>query len=111
MSQKWARDHSQLSDIAMNDQQLERNLISVGKECFVTYFEQFSNSQLSNRDVAEQIQIDRGYTWKSCRSRTSHARSIITEGRARDALENIRDSERVRDQRVRDKAALLAASL
>ena len=95
----------------MNDTQLERNLKSVGKECFVTYFEQFHNSQLSNQEVAEQIQGDRGYTWKSCRSRTSHARSIIREGRARDALENIRDSEGVRDQRIRDKAAILAASL
>ena len=95
----------------MNDNQLRRNLTSVGKECLVTYFEQFNNPQLSNQDIAEQIQKDRGYTWKSCQSRTSHARSIIREGRARDALENISDSGRVRDQRIRDKAALLAASL
>ena len=94
----------------MNDSQLKRNLISVGKECFVTYFEQFSNSQLSNQDISIQIQEDRGYTWKSCQSRTSHARSIVREGRARDALEDIRDSERL-DQRIRDKAAVLAASL
>ena len=80
----------------MNDCQLERNLISVGKECFVTYFELFDNSQLSNQEVSKQIQTDRGYTWKSCLSRTSHARSIIRAGRARDALEKIIDSNRVR---------------
>ena len=95
----------------MNDQQLERNLISVGKECFVTYFEQFHDTQLSNQDIAIQIQEDRGYTWKSCQSRTSHARSIIRAGRARDALEKIRDSERVRDQRIRDRASSIAASM
>ena len=95
----------------MDDNQLERNLISVGKECFVTYFEQFDNCELSNQDIARRIQEDRGYTWKSCQSRTGHARSIIRAGRKRDALEKIRDSERVRDQRIRDRAASIAASL
>ena len=93
----------QLEDIGMNDNQLERNLRSVGKECFVTYFKQFNNLLLSNQDIAEHIHQDRGYTWKACQSRTSHARSIIREGQARDALENISASDRVRDQRIRDK--------
>ena len=95
----------------MNDTQLDRNLRSVGKECFVTYFEKFSDRMLSNQEIAERIQEERGYTWKACQSRTSHARSIIREGRARDALEIIRDSGGVRDQRIRNKAARLVASL
>ena len=95
----------------MNDDQLKRNLNSGGKECFVTYFDLFNNAQLSNQDIAEQIRQDRGYTWKSCQSRTSHARSIIREGRAKDALERISASDRVQDRRIRDKAALLAAAL
>ena len=95
----------------MNDSQLQRNLDSVGKECFVTYYELFNNPLLANQDIAEKIRQDRGYTWKSCQSRTSHARSIIREGRARDALERISASDRVRDWRIRDKAALLAAAL
>ena len=96
----------------MNDSQLKRNLISVGKECFVDYFEQFNDLRLSNREMAEQIQEDRShYSWKSCLSRAGHARSIIRHERARDALENIRDSEGVRDQCTRDRAAFLAASL
>ena len=37
-------------------------------------------------DVVAQIKEDRDYTDKSCRSRTSHARSIIKAGRALDAL-------------------------
>ena len=95
----------------MDDRQLERNLRSVGKECFVAYFDQFKNQQLSNQDIASLIQEKQGYTWKSCLSRTSHARSIIRKGRAKDALENIRDSDGVREQLIRDKAARLAASL
>ena len=95
----------------MNDSQLKRNLTSVGQECFIAYFEQFNDHRLSNREIAEQIQKERSnYTWKSCLSRTSHARSIIRYGRARDALESIRDSKGVRDQLTRDRAAFLAAS-
>ena len=104
-------DDSPLENLGMNDNQLERNLRSVGKECFVTYFKQFNNPLLSNQDIAEQICEDRGYTWKACQSRTSHARSIIRGGRAWDALENISASERVGDRRIRDKAVLLATAL
>lgn len=77
----------------MNDEQLDRNLRSIGKECFVTFFNEFYDCSLSNEDVAIQIKEERGhYTDKSCRSRTSHARSIIKAGRALDALDVIRSS-------------------
>ena len=92
----------------MNDHQLDRHLQSIGKECFVAYFNQFSNPQLTNQEIAASMEKERGYTWKACQSRTSGARSIIKAGRAKDALEMIRDSEGVRDQRIRDKAARLA---
>ena len=92
----------------MNDYQLDRNLRSIGKECFVAYFELFNSSQLTNQEIADLMGKERGYAWAACQSRTSHARSIIREGRAKDALEIIRDSEGVRDQRIRDKAARLA---
>ena len=92
----------------MDDYQLDRNLRSIGKECFIAYFNQFSNPQLTNQEIAELMKKERGYTSKACQSRTSHARSIIRAGRAKDAMEIIRDSERVRDQRIRDRAARLA---
>ena len=92
----------------MNDHQLDRHLQSIGKECFIAYFNQFSNPQLTNWEIAELIERERGYTWKTCQSRTSGARSIIKAGRAKDAMEIIRDSEGVRDQRIRDRAARLA---
>ena len=95
----------------MNDYQLERNLRSVGKEIFVAYFEQFNDPQVTNKAVASLLFDECSFTWKSCQSRTSHARSIIREGRAIDALENIRDSEGVRDPATKDKATSLLNSL
>ena len=70
----------------MNGQQLDRNLRSIGREVFVTYFKVFYDRSKSKEEIAEQIEEERGYTAKSCRSRTSHARSIIGAGRAVDAL-------------------------
>ena len=71
----------------MDDQQLDRTLISVGKEVFVTYFKEFCDSSRSNKNVAQQLKNERKcYTDKSFRSRTSHARMIIKAGRAEDAL-------------------------
>ena len=61
----------------MNDQQLDRNLQSTGREVFVTYFKEFCDRSRSNEDIATQIEGERGYTAKSCRFRTGHARSII----------------------------------
>lgn len=70
----------------MNNQELARNLQSVGMECFVTYYGLFSNFSVPNEEVAAQIQEDRNYTSKSCNSRTSHARNIVRSGQGDDAL-------------------------
>ena len=77
----------------MTDAQLDRYLRSVGKECFVTYFEVFNDRHLENRDIAEKIYKERGYTWNACNSRTGHARMIINAGRAKDALMLVANSK------------------
>ena len=84
----------------MNDQQLDRNLRSVGMGCFLTYFNQFADPSI---DAAALLMKETDYTDKSCRSRTSHARAIIRAGRARDALETITRASRVHLQ-VTDRA-------
>jgi len=71
--------------------------------CFVRYYEDFKNEELSNQDVADKIYRDNGYSYKSCNSRTGHARMILREGGAIKALEIIANSERV-DQAVAIKA-------
>ena len=96
----------------MNYQQLDRNLRSIGKECFVTFFKEFCDCSLSNEDVAAQIKEERGYTDKACRSRTSHARSIIKAGRAPDALDAVRLSTSPQvTTHTRERAAELAVRL
>ena len=95
--------------IRMNDYQLDRNLRSIGKECFVSFFEQFCDSSLSTADVAAQIKERRRYADKACLSRTSHARSIIKSGRAIDALEMVRLSTSPQvSADTKEKAAALA---
>ena len=102
-----------ISGHQMNDQQLDRNLRSIGKECFVTFFNEFYDCSLSNEDVAIQIKEERGhYTEKSCQSRTSHARSIIKAGRALDALDMIRSSASSQVKaHTKERAAEIAAYL
>ena len=78
----------------MTDAQLDRYLRSVGKECFVEYFEVFSDRHLRNIDIAERIQRERPcYTLNSCNTRTSKARSIINAGCAKDALVLVANSK------------------
>ena len=93
----------------MNDEQLDRNLRSIGKECFVTYFREFCDLTLS-KEVAAVIKSEMDYTDKSCNPRTSHARSIIKAGRDRDALIIISKSGRV-PASVRDEADRIIATL
>ena len=77
----------------MNEQEFARTLNTVGMKCFVKYLGQFCDTSLSNQDIAAQIEEAERYTAKSCRSRTSHARSIINAGRGRDALTAIANSK------------------
>lgn len=96
----------------MNDEQFDRNLRSIGMECFVTYFCKFADLTIRNLDVAELLRQERDYTMKSCNSRVSHARAIIRAGRAKDALLRIsRSQSALVEDRDRDKARNLAEQL
>ena len=93
----------------MNDEQLKRRLQSVGMACFVTYFRNFGDFSLPNEDLAELIRTERGYTEKACRSRISHARSIIKAGRAKDAFAMIANAKNVKPE-IREIASRMAAA-
>ena len=93
----------------MNEQQLDRSLRSVGKECFVTFFGEFCDGTRSNESVDAQIREERGYTWEACRTRTSKSRSIIKAGRAEEAL--IICSKANVSAHIKQRAAVLAADL
>ena len=82
----------------MDDQQMDRYLRSVGKQCFVTYFHLFRNPSQSKTDIAELIFQKNAYTFDSCRTRAGKARRIIKAGLAKDALINIANSKKVAQQ-------------
>ena len=88
----------------MNDQQLIRALNSVGKACFVKYYEHADDPALPQR-----IRDAEPYTRKSCQSRASHLRSIIKHGRGKDALAIIANSKA--DPETRKRAAALLAQV
>ena len=95
----------------MDDTQLDRTLRSVGKECFVKYFRQFSDRSLSGEAMARLLVEREGYQSVSANGfRVRGARRIMEAGRAKDALLIVSDSPRV-PQHIRDKAASLAACL
>ena len=89
----------------MNDDQLERSLRSIGKWCFVTYFCQFADQTLADRQVIELLIRQEGYTESGSRTRVSQARRIIGSGRAGDALRNVIQSGRIPNyERIATKA-------
>jgi hypothetical protein len=83
---------------------LNRLLVSIGKEVFVDYFDAFANSALSNADVAARLPSK--YTPQSRASRTAHARRVMREGLASEALEIITESNRL-DDRIVNRARVL----
>ena len=89
----------------MDDQQLEITLRTMGKACFVKYYEHADDPALPKR-----IEEAEPYTRKSCRKRASCLRRIIRCGRGKDALENVANSSKL-DMATRQRAAALLAQL
>lgn len=96
----------------MTDEQLARNLQSVGQACFVKYFEYFSSERMSAEDITERLRSETIYTEKSCISRIGHARSIIRAGLASRALKKIINSDSPKvSESTRSEAQRLLDSL
>lgn len=70
----------------MNDQQRKRTVQSVCMEVFETFYDQFADGSLSNRQVAALLMEHRGYAERATQSRVSCAHPIIRAGRGPDAL-------------------------
>jgi hypothetical protein len=92
----------------MDDNPLTRHLQAVGMACFVHYYERFADANISNADVIAEIFRNEGYTEKSCRSRTGHARGIIRANQSHDALQRVVDANPLRvSEETRERAANL----
>ena len=92
----------------MDDDQLAKDLGSIGMACFVNYFTEFSDESLSDDDVTRILVEQEGWAEISTRNRRVRgARRIIKAGRAKDALIAVSNSSRV-PREVVDKALRFA---
>lgn len=87
----------------MDDKQLERSLQSIGKECFVKYFENFKDFRYQNEELIELLMSNEGYEESGCKTRVNQSRRIINAGRENDALSIIMASQRIPHE-VRQRA-------
>jgi len=71
---------------------LARLLKSVGQRTFVEYYHLFADSNLSSQEVVDRL--PERFTLKARRSKTSHARRLLADGLAVQALEVIAASTR-----------------
>lgn len=90
----------------MDDRQLERALNSIGKGCFVKYYEDFRDVTKSNEDLIELIKRNEGFTDTACQTRVTNSRRIIRAGLGIYALELISQSTRL-DPSITQKAKRL----
>ena len=81
---------------------MERKLNSVGKACFVKYYSQFANLNVSNFELVETLHKENGYTVKACQTRVSKARSLIEDGCTCSALKIIISSNRLGSNTVEE---------
>ncbi len=79
----------------MDQEQLKRTLNSVGKSCFVKYFNEFKNPAYSNQELVYLLHRNEGYEKTACNTRVTKSRKIFREGMEKEALEIIISSQKV----------------
>jgi hypothetical protein len=79
----------------MKQEQIKRNLQSVGMSCFVRHFRMFSDRSISDSVAVETLRRQEGYAEGACRTRVSVSRRLIAEGYARPALYMVANAEKV----------------
>ena len=92
----------------LNEKQLARNIQSVGKSCFVKYFNLFASESINRIDIIEILKNENTYSEKSCISRTGHAKSIINAGLGVKALQSVVDSD---SRRISEETRIKAQKL
>ena len=90
----------------MTEQQLIRALNSIGKRCFVTYYEAFKNLNNSTEQLIELLMQNESYEESGCKTRISQSRRIFLERKETDALDIIIESIRLEPEIIH-KAKLL----
>ncbi len=79
----------------MNSHQIERAIQSIGKGCFVKYFENFRDASQSNTDLVELLMRRENYTEKASMTRVTNSRNLIKSEHAKEVLLDITKSGRL----------------
>jgi|WetSurMetagenome_2_1015567.scaffolds.fasta_scaffold98149_1 hypothetical protein len=90
----------------MDNQQLERNLQTIGKGCFVKYYESFRDPMLTNKDLVDQFMANEVWNENGSKMRVTSIRRIFAASRELDALSIISNSHRL-DESIKIEARLL----
>lgn len=96
----------------MKNRELIRSLNSVGKACFVKYFQSFLDCQrgfLKEQDLIDQLVLKEGYEQSGSIIRVKFAKCIIAAGGAINALRIVATAVRVPKQ-TSDMASRLIAT-
>lgn len=64
-------------------------LATIGKGCFVKYYEYFIDDEYTNKELVELLQHNEGYNTKSSTVRVSRSRQLIKERLSRKAFEAV----------------------
>ena len=81
---------------AMDDAGLDKNLSLAGQEIFITFWEQLSDFDMTDADVAEVLADEWGCSYHSALWwRVPAARRVIRAGRAKEALLRLSRSHRL----------------
>lgn len=89
---------------------VDKALKSIGKECFVLYFHTFADNTISKCDIVEMLIANHGYKETATKTRVSNARSIISNGMAKEALMTIGNSKNISDK-IRNEAKQLIKNI
>lgn len=91
----------------MDDEQLDRAIKSIGKACFVKYYELFRDPTRSNEDLVERLMRQERYAEQASRTRVSQSRRIIQSGNGPKILREILQSDRLEDDIINKAKELL----
>jgi hypothetical protein len=91
----------------MNETQLDRAIKSVGKTCFVNYFENFRDFSQTIDNLVEILVREKEYAETASRTRVTYARNIIRDGHAEEILIDITKSGKLDDEAINKAKDLL----
>lgn len=89
--------------MTMNQDRLKRKLQSIGKTCFIKYYEMFKDENCLNESLVMLISNNENYSIVATATRVNCARWIVRHNLTKEALEIITNSKKL-DKTIKVKA-------